>query len=279
MYKNRNIDVTIFDTQYPLFKIFIQCGQHGDEGESREAGKRLINEIINNPSSYENVSIAICTNANPDGASADDREQSNGIDMNRDHLLLRAKETQILQKFILDFQPNIFVDVHNFPAQEDFLTKINRQFSEDVAFDKCNNPVCRRMLTDSQFTDLLNFISQENTGFTYGWYIRSGIAGVRHSTENLLDARNGTAFRFDCLGFIMEGREPRSDENKTTQIEKTTQAQFLFLKSLIKWAKNNTSLFMLPLPALSVGSKIGIRFHYNIQQVSHVSYTILLQRK
>jgi len=279
--QNRNIDVTTFTNTNPAFKIYIGCRQHGDEQESEEAGNRLITHITNNQSLYSTLTIAVCKLQNPDGKALSQRETSQTIDMNRDHTLLSAPESKVIQSFLNTFKPDVWIDVHNFPPTAGFMTSVNKQFDCDVALDKCNNPATKRTLTTQQFKDLLNELRAENPSYTYEWYLQASESGtVRHSTEAPHDARNGGALRFNCLGFIMEGREARSDEVFATQEEITTAGQTAMLISLIKYLKNHSWLFITPPKKLAVGETVSLKSgtdeeeNFTLKAYDNTSHTV-----
>src|SRR5262245_41442578 len=166
-FQNRNIDVTTFANPNPQFKIYVGARQHGDEQESEEATNRLMTHMTNNPTLYSTMTIAVCKLQNPDGKALSQRETSQSIDMNRDHMILQAPESKVIQAFLATFKPDVIIDVHNFPPIADFMTAVNRQFADDSSLDKPNNPACRRTLTTQQFKDILTEIRGENPTYIY----------------------------------------------------------------------------------------------------------------
>ena len=61
--------------------------------------------------------------ANPDGAAAGRRTSASGIDINRDHLLLRTPEAQAQAQLVRDFNPVVVVDAHEYSAVGRYLQK------------------------------------------------------------------------------------------------------------------------------------------------------------
>ncbi|MEW6508550.1 MAG: M14 family zinc carboxypeptidase [Bacteroidota bacterium] len=108
-------------------KILFIARIHGNEPATTEALLEFFNE--NNFDDLELYGIFL---ANPDGAALyeelqqkkpepywennfnDARLNSNGVDINRDWMELTQKETQAIQKFILDLRPDFTVDFHEY---------------------------------------------------------------------------------------------------------------------------------------------------------------------
>ena len=61
--------------------------------------------------------------ANPDGAEAGRRTTANGIDVNRDHLLLQTPEAQAQAILMRNFVPIVAVDAHEYTVVGRFLEK------------------------------------------------------------------------------------------------------------------------------------------------------------
>ncbi len=99
--------------------------QHGDEpagGEAllviaRELSQGLLEPLL------DRINVIVVPRANPDGAEAGTRVTANGIDMNRDHLLLNTPEAQALAKLTRDYRPVAVVDSHEYTVIGRFLQK------------------------------------------------------------------------------------------------------------------------------------------------------------
>jgi hypothetical protein len=98
--------------------LFI-CSQHGDEPAGREACLMRMRSLPRSSS----VTYLFVPNANPDGRVADTRGNSFGIDINRDHLLLRTAEARAMAAVIRDWKPDVIHDLHEFGPSEPYYVK------------------------------------------------------------------------------------------------------------------------------------------------------------
>ncbi|MFJ8966340.1 M14 family metallocarboxypeptidase [Lentzea sp. NPDC102401] len=99
--------------------VLFVCSQHGDEPAGREACLIRMRSL---PRSSD-VTYLFVPNANPDGRVADTRGNSAGIDINRDHLLLRSAEARAMASVIRDWQPDVIHDLHEFGPSEPYYVK------------------------------------------------------------------------------------------------------------------------------------------------------------
>ena len=99
--------------------------QHGDEPAGSEAllviARGLAQGLLQ--PELERINVVIVPRANPDGASSGQRATANGLDMDRDHLLLNTPEAQALARLSRDYQPTVVVDVHEYTAVGRYLQK------------------------------------------------------------------------------------------------------------------------------------------------------------
>ncbi|WP_112263634.1 M14 family zinc carboxypeptidase [Lentzea terrae] len=98
--------------------LFI-CSQHGDEPAGREACLIRMRSLPRSSS----VTYLFVPNANPDGRVADTRGNSQGIDINRDHLLLRSAEGRAMAAVIRDWKPDVIHDLHEFGPSAPYYVK------------------------------------------------------------------------------------------------------------------------------------------------------------
>ncbi|RCW72988.1 M14 family metallopeptidase [Pseudorhodoferax soli] len=99
--------------------------QHGDEPAPAEALLVLARELARGRLEplLDRINVVLLPRANPDGAAAGKRVTAGGIDMNRDHLLLRTPEARALARLQRDYQPAVTVDAHEYTVVGRFLEK------------------------------------------------------------------------------------------------------------------------------------------------------------
>jgi hypothetical protein len=101
--------------------------QHGDEPAGGEALLVIARELAQGLLAplLDRVNVVVVPRANPDGAAAGTRVTANGVDMNRDHLLLGTPEARALARLVNDYQPILVVDAHEYTAVGRYLQKFN----------------------------------------------------------------------------------------------------------------------------------------------------------
>ena len=101
--------------------------QHGDEPAGSEAllviGREIAQGLLE--PLLDRINVIIIPRANPDGAAAGTRVTANGVDMNRDHLLLNTPEARALAQVINDYRPILVVDAHEYTVVGRYLQKFN----------------------------------------------------------------------------------------------------------------------------------------------------------
>src|SRR5918992_1234270 len=254
--KRRMNVVFIGERVNPQLKIFILTGQHGDEGYSRKATERLISHLIKTKAKDfpPNVCIVILPNANPDGSHKKTRRTADGIDMNSDHLILTSEENRAIHSFIRSWKPNLIIDVHNYPPKRKYLEEKNYVFYHDVLIDAPTNLAIQKRLDQDKLKSLIQDIQSDLNQFNYScdrYALIDDEGKVRHSTHDLIDARNFLSLRYNTFTILLEAREPLREERKKQNKQKQTaqmrtiSAQYEALLSILKWATRNTDFLLL----------------------------------
>jgi hypothetical protein len=231
------------------------AGQNGREKYSRKATERLISYLWRTRAKDfpQNVCIAILPNANPDGSHKNTRRTADGIDMNRDHLALNSEENRVVHSFIRSWKPNLIIDVHNYPPKPKYLEEKNYVFYHDVLIDAPTNLAIQKRLDQDKLKSLIQDIQSDLNQFNHScerYALINEEGKVRHSTHDIIDARNFLSLRYNAFTILLEAREPLREERKKQKKQKQTErihtisAQYQALLSILKWATRNTDFLL-----------------------------------
>jgi Zinc carboxypeptidase len=112
--------------------VLIVALQHGNEPAGGEAALALADLLTRNDTSEQSTqwqrlrqanNILIVPRLNPEGAEKQLRANNTGRDLNRDHLLLKTREAQVLAHVARRFKPHIVIDLHEFTVGGRWLDK------------------------------------------------------------------------------------------------------------------------------------------------------------
>lgn len=222
-------------------RILVMAGQHGDERTAMASVRRLEAACRDHWAVDGNLQIALLAEANPDGAFRKTRAIAGGIDLNRDHQLLRAPETIALHRFIRTWRPHLVVDVHNYPSRRKHLLRQNLVYCQDLFVDIPTNPNCADGPLGRLTRELLQTVvsTVRRNGYRSDRYtLINGSGRVRHSTPDVNDARNGLALRYGIPTLLFEVRQPNRRDNPAAR-ERLRTVLHAAVTAIFTWAGAN----------------------------------------
>lgn len=250
-------------------RILVIAGQHGDEPLANRAAQRFAQQFetclaAGRAESTPDVRLAVISMANPTGYEKRQRRNAGGVDLNRDHLRLSSDETQTIHELVREWRPTLIVDVHTFPPRRKHLLKRNLVYRHDVFLDVPTNPSVRLPLSCIESMRFLDDVTQQvdSEGFACGrYFLINKSCRVRHSTPDIVDARNGLALRYGAFSVLLEGRQPTRHDTADTK-DRVLNAMTATLRAIVNWADANRSLLTRTIAPPRRGQPVTIRSGY-----------------
>jgi len=127
-------------------EVWMQGGLHGDEPASTEGLLYLIYQCVKSWDSLpymHNLTLNVVPMVNPDGFEIQERENAQGLDLNRDQTKLLASESIPLKQAMAEVRPDVAVDFHEYrPFRRDYvhMGSFGVCGAYDVMFLNSNHP-------------------------------------------------------------------------------------------------------------------------------------------
>jgi hypothetical protein len=189
--------------------------QHGDEPAGAEALLVVAHALAQGALApmLEHLNVIVLPRANPDGAQSGQRATASGIDLNRDHLLLRTPEAQAIAGLMRDYAPAVVVDAHEYPAIAPYIDRFGGVARADALLQYAMAPNVHAYISraaEEWFRQpLLERFQRE--GLSSDWYhtlpaspqerrvamgaprpeMGRNAAGLRHAVSLLVETRGG----------------------------------------------------------------------------------------
>lgn len=184
------------------------CTQHGNEPAGREACLMSLRDLAftDDPTLVQQLqrqTMLFVPTANPDGRARNSRGNSQGVDINRDHLNLETLEAQAIAAVVREWQPDAVIDLHEYGPGTPVL------YDDEMLYLWPRN-----LNVDPQIHDLARVLAEDHlapcseaAGYTADEYglDKAGQVQVRQTAgdEDEGIARNAMGLRH-ALGILIE---------------------------------------------------------------------------
>lgn len=232
-----------FDADSNKLKVLIFAQQHGNEQSGKEAALLLIKELLKPENQYlfDKIDFVLMPQMNPDGSEKNQRRNGNGVDLNRNHLILTEPETVALHKLFDKHLFEVTMDVHEYWPFGEEWKKLGFRRNFDVTVGAVTNinisDKIKKLSYDKYLPYAFDFISRQ--GYSAFHYLPGGPVGIdyiRYSTFDINDGRQSFGIQ-NTLSFIQEGMN--GENYSTDNLEKRAKSQMAGMLALLKFSYDN----------------------------------------
>ena len=188
--------------------------QHGDEPAGSEALVVVMQELARGRLEplLDRIHVVVLPRANPDGAVNGSRVSASGIDINRDHLLLRTPEAQAIAQLAREYRPAVVGDLHEYTVVGRYLEKFGTVQRFDALVQYAMTPNLPEFVTKASEEwfrqPLLTSLKAE--GLSSEWYYTTStnaadkkisMGGIQPDTgRNVNGLKNAVSFLVETRG-------------------------------------------------------------------------------
>lgn len=246
--EGRLLPVVTFHDNEPLAgkpTVMFLAQQHGNEPSGMEGLSLLIRDLANglHKDIVADLNLIILPQCNPYGNDFNQRRTAKSIDMNRDHLLMRAEETTIIQQIFDNYRPQFTVDFHEYYPFGNGWKEFGYRRNFDIQLGGLTNPNTDHAMRNIFKAEILPWVEAGlvNKGYSFFEYTLGDFSSgerLRHSTTDVNDGRQSFGIA-GALSLIVEGM---NGLDSTERLERRSQSQYETALLLLKYAAANAVL-------------------------------------
>jgi hypothetical protein len=222
--------------------VLLLAQQHGNEPSGMEGLSLLIRDLAKglHKDIVANLNLIILPQCNPYGNDFNQRRTAKSIDMNRDHLLIKAQETAIIQQIFDDYRPQFTVDFHEYYPFGNGWQEFGYRRNFDIQLGGLTNINTDQAIRDIFKSEILPWVENGliKKGYTFFEYTLGDFPSgerLRHSTIDVNDGRQSFGIA-GTLSLIVEGMNGR---DSLERLQKRSQSQYETALLLLKFASDN----------------------------------------
>lgn len=226
-------------------KVLIFAQQHGNEPSGKEGTLLLMKDIAEGKLNklFSKIELILIPQMNPDGGEKNKRFNGRGLDLNRNHLILTAPETQALHNVFNQYLPEATLDVHEYYPYGKEWIKFGARKNNDEQIGSVTNSNVSIKIKKLQREIFLPYIKEylSKNGFTCFEYIPGGVPEkeyIRLSTFDINDGRQSFG-SMNTFSFIFEGMNGR---DSIDNIKHRALGQYTAMKAYLEFVAKNKNL-------------------------------------
>ncbi len=176
---------------------------HGNEPAGGEALLALSRALATGGELAEvtrQVTVVVIPRSNPDGAAAFTRDTADGMDPNRDHLLLTLPETRALHAAAGRLPPDLVIDAHETAVGGRWITKFGGLLAPDFVFMRATHPLVPRQATELAEELFLPAIAAASTAAGLSSYIYQTTPNERPEDKTVATGGNAAGIARNTFG-------------------------------------------------------------------------------
>ena len=231
--------LTEFGKDPSKIKVLVFAQQHGNEQSGKEGALLLARELLKPENRYlfDRIDFALVPQVNPDGSEANKRRNANGMDLNRNHLIITEPETFALHAFFDKYLFEVTMDVHEYSPYSEEWKKYGYRKNSDITVGATTNlnvsKKIRKLSNENYLPFILKYLNDHKfSSFEYCPGGPPDVEYIRHSTFDINDGRQSFGIQ-NTFSFIQEGMNGKDDS--VENLQRRAEVQMTGMRGLLEY--------------------------------------------
>jgi len=224
-------------------KVLIHAQQHGNEQSGKEGALLLALELTKPENAYlfKYLDLALIPQVNPDGSEQNSRRNGNGMDLNRNHLVMTEPEVVALHKIFDKYLFEVTMDVHEYYPYGETWKNLGYRTNSDILVGFNTHPSIPESIRKYQQKKIKPYYSEFLTskGVSNAMYSPGGPPEqdyIRYSTFDINDGRQSYGIQ-NTFSFIQEGMN--GVDALVDNLAHRANSQFYGMLALLRFVSEN----------------------------------------